>query len=236
MTTVAAARRTPTSFTLSSGVVWARYGSRGLHVALLQKKLNERGARLVVDGIFGPKTLAAVKRFQQGHGLVVDGIVGPRTWGALGVRASSNGGHVGAAASSSRAPSGPVVRATGYVNGRPQHITLSPIGNGKYLRSDAAAAFNRMKADAARAGVTLVPVSGFRTMAEQTYLYRLYLQGRGNLAARPGYSNHQSGISVDVATGGSSSSAVYRWLAANARRYGFVNDVRGEPWHWTYRR
>jgi LAS superfamily LD-carboxypeptidase LdcB len=29
--------------------------------------------------------------------------------------------------------------------------------------------------------------------------------------------------------------AAYRWLANNARRYGFVNDVRGESWHWTYR-
>jgi len=38
---------------------------------------------LVVDGIFGPATLAAVKAFQQGSGLVVDGIVGPLTWNAL---------------------------------------------------------------------------------------------------------------------------------------------------------
>jgi hypothetical protein len=37
-----------------------------------------------------------------------------------------------------------------------------------------------MKADAARAGINLSVVSGFRTMAEQQYLYNLYLQGRGN--------------------------------------------------------
>ncbi|MEW5741635.1 MAG: D-alanyl-D-alanine carboxypeptidase family protein [Myxococcota bacterium] len=234
MTTVAAARRT-SSAASAGGVAWARYGSRGLHVALLQKKLNERGARLAVDGIFGPKTLAAVKRFQQQRGLAVDGIVGPKTWGALGVKAQSHGGNVGGTTPSAPAPSGPGTRTTGYVNGRPVSITVSPIGNGKYLRSDAAAAFNRMKADAARAGVTLTPVSGFRTMAEQTYLYNLYRQGRGNLAARPGYSNHQQGLSVDVSTGGSYSSAAYRWLAANGRRYGFVNDVGGEPWHWTYR-
>lgn len=234
MTTVAAARRTASS-TSSKGVAWARYGSRGLHVALLQKKLNERGARLAVDGIFGQKTLAAVKRYQQQRGLAVDGVVGPKTWGSLGVQASSNGGRVGGTSPSSPAPSGPGTRTTGYINGRPQSITVSPIGNGKYLRSDAAAAFNRMKADAARAGVNLSAVSGFRTMAEQTYLYNLYKSGRGNLAARPGYSNHQGGIAVDVSTGGSYSSSAYRWLAANGRRYGFVNDVRGEPWHWTYR-
>ena len=38
---------------------------------------------LVVDGIFGPETEAAVKNFQQGVGLMVDGIVGPQTWQVL---------------------------------------------------------------------------------------------------------------------------------------------------------
>jgi peptidoglycan hydrolase-like protein with peptidoglycan-binding domain len=38
---------------------------------------------LVVDGVFGPATEAAVKEFQQGAGLVVDGTVGPQTWAAL---------------------------------------------------------------------------------------------------------------------------------------------------------
>ncbi|MFN7135837.1 MAG: D-alanyl-D-alanine carboxypeptidase family protein, partial [Myxococcales bacterium] len=85
------------------------------------------------------------------------------------------------------------------------------------------------------AGVRLNPVSGFRTMAQQQHLWNLYRSGRGNLAARPGYSNHQMGLSVDVTTNGSYNSAAYRWLARNARRYGFVNDVRGEPWHWTFR-
>ncbi len=91
-----------------------------------------------------------------------------------------------------------------------------------------------MKAAARRAGVSLSVVSGFRTMAQQKALYAAYKAGRGNLAARPGYSNHQGGLSADISTG-SYSSRTYRWLAANARRYGFVNDVRGEPWHWTYR-
>lgn len=123
----------------------------------------------------------------------------------------------------------------GYVNGQPSRITVSSVGNGKFLRTDAANAFNRMKADAARAGINLSVVSGFRTMDQQRYLYSLYLSGRGNLAARPGYSNHQGGTSADLSVPGGYSSSTYRWLSANARRYGFVNDVNGEPWHWTYR-
>jgi murein L,D-transpeptidase YcbB/YkuD len=60
-------------------------GSTGPLVKTLQSTLNSAGANppLNVDGIFGPKTEAAVKAFQESHGLAQDGIVGPITWGAL---------------------------------------------------------------------------------------------------------------------------------------------------------
>jgi major membrane immunogen (membrane-anchored lipoprotein)/predicted small secreted protein len=54
-------------------------GSTGHDVKLLQTKLNENGAKLKVDGVFGNLTLAAVRNYQRANGLVVDGIVGPRT-------------------------------------------------------------------------------------------------------------------------------------------------------------
>lgn len=56
-----------------------RRGSRGDAVRYVQGKVGA-----AADGIFGPKTDAAVKAFQRSHGLVVDGIVGPRTWAAIG--------------------------------------------------------------------------------------------------------------------------------------------------------
>lgn len=56
-----------------------RYGDRGADVRLLQQQLNRHGASLVVDGIFGPRTDAALRAFQRREGLVVDGIVGPKT-------------------------------------------------------------------------------------------------------------------------------------------------------------
>lgn len=49
----------------------------------LQYLLRARGNTVAVDGIFGPKTEAAVRSFQRDQGLSVDGIVGPRTWSAL---------------------------------------------------------------------------------------------------------------------------------------------------------
>jgi len=62
-----------------------RRGSTGDAVVTLQRLLTERGYRPgAADGRFGPRTLGAVLAFQRASGLVVDGIVGPRTWAALG--------------------------------------------------------------------------------------------------------------------------------------------------------
>ena len=54
----------------------------------LQRLLRQHGHTVVVDGIFGPKTDAAVRAFQTAAHLTVDGIVGPQTWGALIVTVS----------------------------------------------------------------------------------------------------------------------------------------------------
>jgi hypothetical protein len=56
---------------------------RGHDVEQVQEQLNSHGEHLTVDGIYGPDTAAAVRRFQQAHGLTVDGIVGPQTREAL---------------------------------------------------------------------------------------------------------------------------------------------------------
>ena len=60
-----------------------RLGSRGPSVVTLQKALDHHGSRVVVDGIFGPATEAAVRHFQAAAHLVVDGVVGPQTWAKL---------------------------------------------------------------------------------------------------------------------------------------------------------
>ena len=58
-------------------------GSEGEIVRALQMLLNGRGFPCTADGIFGKKTLAAVRAFQARKGLTVDGIVGSATWGKL---------------------------------------------------------------------------------------------------------------------------------------------------------
>ena len=65
------------------------YGSKGSDVTELQKLLNQNGYSLDADGIYGTKTQAAVKDYQQKNNLSVDGIVGSQTWGAL-TKASSD--------------------------------------------------------------------------------------------------------------------------------------------------
>ncbi|HEY8721364.1 peptidoglycan-binding protein [Pengzhenrongella sp.] len=65
-------------------------------VRSLQFLLRARGASITVDGIFGPRTDAAVVAFQRSHHLLVDGIVGSQTWSSLiiTVRQGSRGDAV----------------------------------------------------------------------------------------------------------------------------------------------
>lgn len=59
------------------------YTSRGNHVSYVQSRLNAHGFLLKVDGQCGPKTVDAIRRFQQLAGLKVDGVAGPKTQGRL---------------------------------------------------------------------------------------------------------------------------------------------------------
>jgi len=60
-----------------------KYTMQGSEVKWLQWMLNRHGYNLQIDGIYGPKTLEAVKDFQKNHHLVVDSLVGKKTKAAL---------------------------------------------------------------------------------------------------------------------------------------------------------
>ena len=79
----------------------SRYGSTGEEVRQIQTKLKNWGYyNGNVDGIYGSKTYAAVRKFQQRNGLAVDGIAGEKTLAALGIT-NSNSGSSGSSSNSS---------------------------------------------------------------------------------------------------------------------------------------
>lgn len=112
-------------------------------------------------------------------------------------------------------------------------------------------AFAAMQADAAAQGIYLRCISGFRSFADQRYIYNSYVARDGaeaadTYSARPGHSEHQSGMAIDVNSlyFSFADTAEGKWLAENCVRYGFIirypkdkTDVTGyvyEPWHIRY--
>ncbi len=122
---------------------------------------------------------------------------------------------------------------TGYVRGDPFPISVVTV-DGRPAERETANAYWVMQQAAARDGVQIRIVSGFRTQAEQQRLYSCYVNcncNNCNLAARPGFSNHQSGHALDLNT---SNGAVLNWLNRNGARFGFSRTVPSEPWHWEW--
>ena len=100
---------------------------------------------------------------------------------------------------------------------------------GEKIGAKIADQFDKMVAAAAKDGVKLQIESGLRTHAEQEKLYAAYLNGTGNLAAKPGTSNHESGEAIDYAN----TPGAFDWLKKNASKFGFHGNVPGEPWHYS---
>jgi len=96
---------------------------------------------------------------------------------------------------------------------------------GQPMRPDTALAFDRMAAAAARDGVSLIVVSGFRSNAEQARLFAAHPDPRW--VAPPGRSLHRLGTELDLGPAGA-----YGWLAAHAGAFHFVRRYSWEPWHW----
>jgi LAS superfamily LD-carboxypeptidase LdcB len=120
--------------------------------------------------------------------------------------------------------------AVGYRDGKRIDIDVTACDDA-VCEVHTARAFRVMAYAASKAGVDLAIRSGFRTRTKQAALYKMYRKGEGNLAAAPGYSNHESGRALDLyVTRGDALS----WLEHNAAHYGFHRTVPGESWHWEY--
>jgi D-alanyl-D-alanine carboxypeptidase len=127
---------------------------------------------------------------------------------------------------------------------------------GRRLRPEAARAARELLAAARADGVRIVLVSGYRSYDEQAATYAGWVAQQGQAAAdtasaRPGHSEHQTGLAVDVGEGSGcdlqvcfADTAAAAWVADHAAEHGFVvryprgaQAVTGywyEPWHLRY--
>ena len=81
------------SFRNNEAFALSKYGSSGNEVIQIQTKLKRWGYyNGNIDGVYGSRTVAAVRLFQSKNGLTVDGIAGPKTLAAMGIFSSSSGG------------------------------------------------------------------------------------------------------------------------------------------------
>ncbi len=127
---------------------------------------------------------------------------------------------------------GPPPGLQGHANGQLPLGLLVPLpGTGEHMWAPAASAFEHMRRDAARAGVALPVVDAYRSYDDQVRLAdELGLYREGGLAAVPGTSQHGWGRAVDLDL----DDAALAWMRANAWKYGFVETVPREPWHWEF--
>lgn len=131
-----------------------------------------------------------------------------------------------------------------------------PHTNVPQLRKVAASALVTMFAAAKRDGITLYSLSAYRSFSTQKSIFDRNLLQLGRtttlgLTAKPGYSEHQTGLADDLGDGTSCDLAVCfeshpaaKWLAANSWRYGWilryplgytkVTGIQTEPWHFRY--
>lgn len=111
--------------------------------------------------------------------------------------------------------------------------------------------FSTMQSDAKKAGINISVISGYRSYSRQESIYNNYVRERGKadadaISARPGHSEHQSGLAADI----NSLSQAFentkegKWLNDNCYKYGFIirynkgkEEITGyifEPWHIRY--
>lgn len=132
---------------------------------------------------------------------------------------------------------------------------LVDAGGGQQMRKEAAAALQQMFTAATKENLQLQALSGYRSHETQKSVYAREVATNGQevadtQSAKPGYSEHQTGLGMDVGGGGCGIEDCFgdtphgKWVAANAHKYGFiirypkgkdaVTGYRYEPWHLRY--
>jgi zinc D-Ala-D-Ala carboxypeptidase len=127
--------------------------------------------------------------------------------------------------------------------------------DGQQMRAEAATALQKLIDAAKDEGYELKPLSGYRSYSYQKTVYNREVANYGQAtadtqSAKPGHSEHQTGLAMDVGGGGCNIDDCFgntnegKWVAANAYKYGFVvryiagkesvTGYRAEPWHIRY--
>jgi len=140
------------------------------------------------------------------------------------------------------------------VNEQTLEVNKYTYWSGSVLSKDAYDAFTKMIDDAKELGYYLIDTSAYRTYEYQNYLYNKYLQENGlewtlKSSAKPGHSEHHTGLATDIVKTGVSmydfeSTKEFTWLKENAHKYGFIlrypkgkeylTGYKYEPWHYRY--
>lgn len=240
---------TPTG-TPGSGTAGGSWSpSDGGFEAALQSAVAEAGSTRATGAPAGSTLLAGPGTAAALSAPAMLGRAAPAWWqsptatGALlGVAAPSSAGaggatHAAAAVGSGRAlvdAKGVPVELRVHGNGRVPASALSGVGglDGHRLWTPAARSLEALRAAAARDGVRIGVTDSYRPYDVQVDLVRRKgLYSQGGLAAVPGTSDHGWGIAVDLDL----DDRAQAWMRTHAGRYGFVEDVPREPWHWAYR-
>lgn len=126
------------------------------------------------------------------------------------------------------------------------------LGRSNELRKDAREAFEKMCEAATKDNIYIYAGSGYRSYQTQLYLYNTYVKRDGfkaaeTYSARASYSEHQTGLAMDIANKSgfiSKNDKEYDWLVKNSYKYGFIlrypedkENITGymyEEWHYRY--
>jgi LAS superfamily LD-carboxypeptidase LdcB len=120
-----------------------------------------------------------------------------------------------------------------YGNGKIPANALEKVGGtGHKLWAPAAESLTNLIADARKDGVKIGITDSYRSYSEQVDVARRKgLYSQGGLAAKPGTSEHGWGMATDLDL----NNKAQAWMRANGEKYGFVENVPREPWHWAYK-
>jgi hypothetical protein len=185
-----------------------------MQLTILQMMMTVTAAMLTyMTGQQGSVMSSALPNFGSGGGLGNPGLGGFLGSGGQGANSGSQ------AFGNGQTQTGKVGSPTG---------NLVDLGGGKKVDASIAGNVRAMIEAAKRDGVDLKITSAGRSRQEQEVLYQKYLNGTGNLAAKPGTSNHESGLAIDF----TNTPGAHAWLAKNAGRFGLKN-LPGEPWHYS---